>query len=99
MENKELKWKIEYIEDGIEKKEEGKALLGAPLHFSITLHNAIIKSVEGIVKIDISDDDRFFLNGYQTWTYSKEIDRKGKLTLVSELAIREIEFEVRKYGE
>ena len=68
MVNKELKWKIEYIEDGIEKKEEGKALLGEPLHLSIPLHNATIKSVEGIIDVNISDDDRFFLNGYQTWT-------------------------------
>ena len=45
MVNKELKWKMEYIEDGIEKKEEGKALLGEPLHLSIPLHNATIKSV------------------------------------------------------
>ena len=78
MVNKELKWKIEYIEDGIEKREEGKALLGEPLHLSKPLHNAIIKSVEGIIDVNISDDDRFFLNGYQTWTYSKEMDRNGK---------------------
>ena len=76
--SKEIQWKIEYIEGGIEKSEEGKAELDHILHISKKFDDATIKSIEGIIKIEIDDSLRFFLNGYQTWTYSKEMNRRGR---------------------
>ena len=70
--NKELVWKVEYIEDGKEKVDEGRETLSHTLHISKSFNNAVIKSVEGYLELNVSKDDVFFLNGYQTWTYSRE---------------------------
>ncbi|MCI7606022.1 MAG: alpha-galactosidase [Spirochaetales bacterium] len=76
--NKDFRWKVEYIENGKERIEEGRETLSHTLHLSKSFNNAVIKSVEGYLDLDISKDDMFFLNGYQTWTYSKEQDYRGK---------------------
>ena len=76
--SKEIQWKIEYIEGGIEKSEEGIAELDHILHISKKFDDATIKNIEGTIRIEIDDSLRFFLNGYQTWTYSKEMNRRGR---------------------
>lgn len=78
MKNKELYWSIEYSEEGIDKIEKGKVEPKGEVHIAYKLKNAIIKSVKAEMELDIENNDRFFLNGYQTWSYSKEQGIEGK---------------------
>lgn len=49
------------------------------LHLSIELPRGTIKSIKAELKWEMAEDERLFMNGYQTWTYSPELKRDGKL--------------------
>lgn len=76
--NSELKWRIQYSEKGVDKREEGTISFLEEIHITKRFDNAIIESVEASFSITPEEGDRFFLNGYQTWTHSREKDGKEK---------------------
>ena len=49
------------------------------LHLAADLPAGTLKSVCAELPWKMDAADRLFMNGYQTWTYSPELDRKGKL--------------------
>jgi alpha-galactosidase len=49
------------------------------LHLAADLPAGTLKSVRAELPWKMDAADRLFMNGYQTWTYSPELDRKGKL--------------------
>ena len=74
--NSEIKWRIQYSEKGVDKREEGTLSFLDEIHMTKRFDNAIIESVEASFSITPEEGDRFFLNGYQTWTHSREKDGK-----------------------
>ena len=58
----------------------------APVHpgcgavrLSADLPAGTLKTVRAELPWTMEADERLFMNGYQTWTYSPELDRNGKL--------------------
>ena len=49
------------------------------LHLSADLPAGTLKAVRAELPWTMEADERLFMNGYQTWTYSPELDRNGKL--------------------
>ena len=49
------------------------------LHLSADLPAGTLKTVRAELPWTMEADERLFMNGYQTWTYSPELDRNGKL--------------------
>ena len=52
---------------------------GGVLHLSADLPAGTLKTVCAELPWTMEADERLFMNGYQTWTYSPELDRNGKL--------------------
>lgn len=52
---------------------------GGVLHLSADLPAGTLKTVRAALPWKMAADERLFMNGYQTWTYSPELDRNGKL--------------------
>jgi alpha-galactosidase len=49
------------------------------LHITADVQNCTLKEVKGQLYCRCEEDERFFLNGYQTWTVSPEYDRSSKI--------------------
>ena len=49
------------------------------LHLSTDLPAGTLKAVRAELPWKMEADERLFMNGYQTWTYSPELNRNGKL--------------------
>ena len=49
------------------------------VHLSADLPAGTLKAVRATLPWTMEADERLFMNGYQTWTYSPELDRNGKL--------------------
>lgn len=49
------------------------------VHLSADLPAGTLKAVRAELPWKMEADERLFMNGYQTWTYSPELDRNGKL--------------------
>ena len=52
---------------------------GGALHLTADLPAGTLKAVRATLPWTMEADERLFMNGYQTWTYSPELDRNGKL--------------------
>lgn len=52
---------------------------GGVLHLSADLPAGTLKTVRAELPWTMEADERLFMNGYQTWTYSPELNRNGKL--------------------
>ena len=52
---------------------------GGALHLTADLPAGTLKAVRATLPWTMAADERLFMNGYQTWTYSPELDRNGKL--------------------
>lgn len=52
---------------------------GGALHLTADLPAGTLKTVRAELPWTMEADERLFMNGYQTWTYSPELDRNGKL--------------------
>ena len=52
---------------------------GGALHLTADLPAGTLKAVRAEMPWTMEADERLFMNGYQTWTYSPELDRNGKL--------------------
>lgn len=49
------------------------------VHLSTDLPAGTLKAVRAELPWKMEADERLFMNGYQTWTYSPELNRNGKL--------------------
>ena len=49
------------------------------LHLFTDMPAGTLKAVRAELPWKMEADERLFMNGYQTWTYSPELDRNGKL--------------------
>ena len=49
------------------------------VHLSADLPAGTLKAVRAELPWTMEADERLFMNGYQTWTYSPELSRNGKL--------------------
>ena len=52
---------------------------GGALHLTADLPAGTLKAVRAEMPWTMEADERLFMNGYQTWTYSPELDRNEKL--------------------
>ena len=52
---------------------------GGALHLTADLPAGTLKTVRAEMPWTMEADERLFMNGYQTWTYSPELNRNGKL--------------------
>ena len=52
---------------------------GGALHLTADLPAGTLKAVRATLPWTMEADERLFMNGYQTWTYSPELSRNGKL--------------------
>ena len=55
-----------FIENGCENIENGQ------IRISIPVHGVTMRDVRGELPLEAGEEDRIFMNGYQTWTYSPE---------------------------
>lgn len=52
---------------------------GGALHLTADLPAGTLKAVRAELPWKMATAERLFMNGYQTWTYSPELDRNGRL--------------------
>lgn len=52
---------------------------GGEVHISASLPPGEILSIKAELPWKMKDGEKLFMNGYQTWTYTPELDRDGKL--------------------
>ena len=57
---------------GPEKFSGMSELSGGPLRVRCEVPEGHLRDVEADMRLEIADDDRIFVNGYQTWTHSPE---------------------------
>ena len=48
-------------------------------HITCLLHDETIQKVKGTIRYSIAQEDKIFMNGYQTWTTCKEYSTKDKI--------------------
>ena len=57
---------------GPEKLSGMAELSPGPLHVRCEVPEGLLRDVEADMRLEITEGDRIFVNGYQTWTYSPE---------------------------
>lgn len=57
--------------------EGSKEFIPGELHIAPYLPEDTLRSVTAGIRLDMAADERVFMNGYQTWTYSPEQSREG----------------------
>ncbi len=62
-------------------KVEGECRLteNGEVHLSRVLPPGTVKNIRAEIPVSMGKDEVLFMNGYQTWTYSPELERNGKL--------------------
>lgn len=74
-----LKWKIKYNENGLDKSLSGEKEFSKECNIVLPLENEInVESILGEIDLPLSSSDRTWCNGYQTWTYNKEMEKNDK---------------------
>ena len=68
----DISWALTYTTESGEKRMEGREVFSSTLTIRKNLGDAVIEKVEATIDLDYGKDAGFFLNGYQTWTYSPE---------------------------
>ena len=68
----DISWSLTYTTESGEKRMEGREVFSSTLTIRKNLGEAVIEKVEATIGLDYGKDAGFFLNGYQTWTYSPE---------------------------
>lgn len=58
---------------------EGDTSFEGALHLVFPVHEETIDEIKAVVKIDVSDDEKIFMNGYQTWTTCPEYSRDDRI--------------------
>ena len=57
---------------GQEKLDGMAELSEGPLRIRCDVPEGLLRDVEADMRLEIAEDDRIFVNGYQTWTHSPE---------------------------
>jgi len=71
-----LNWKVNTDQNALNGEENWE---NGPLHITADLPAGTLQKVSAQVYHKCEADERFFLNGYQTWTVSPEYDRTSKI--------------------
>ena len=58
---------------------EGSVSFAGALHVIFPVHNETIEEVRADVKVDVADEEKIFMNGYQTWTTCPEYSRDDRI--------------------
>lgn len=59
--------------------QEGTADLSGELHLVLHTENETIDEIQAELAIDVADDEKIFVNGYQTWTHCREYTRRNRI--------------------
>ena len=70
----QVQWLIESIDQKI-KLQGNENWQDDALHIHVTTAQMILGNVEAKLSVSIAKDEKIFMNGYQTWTYSPELTR------------------------
>ena len=76
-----FKWKITLFDNGSEKTLSGSAEIpkNDSLPIVCDVPNGKLKSVRGAIKLSVNDDEKIFMNGYQTWTNCPEYGKNDRI--------------------
>ena len=58
---------------------EGSVSFTGALHVIFPVHNETIEEIRADVKVDVADEEKIFMNGYQTWTTCPEYSRDDRI--------------------
>lgn len=58
---------------------EGSVSFAGALHVIFPVHNETIEEIRADVKVDVADEEKIFMNGYQTWTTCPEYSRDDRI--------------------
>lgn len=72
-----LHWRAET--GGDIREGEAEVPLNGELHLAVELPRGTVKSIKAELEWPMADDEHLFMNGYQTWTYSPELKKDGKM--------------------
>lgn len=97
MHNTDLKWTVKTDRNTFEGS--AKITEGA-VRIDVELNNEILESVTAVMPYEMGPEERIFLNGYQSWTYSPELDKNGRYRGIDQIApllLRQFSFD--RYGD
>lgn len=78
----ELKWKIETDKKTYRGKEN---ISDGKVHIRPEVSECVIKKITAAFPLNMENNERLFMNGYQTWTYCPEYKKDGKIRGVSHI--------------
>jgi alpha-galactosidase len=71
-----FEWRIVTDDDMISNTENWQK---GPLHITADLAGSVIQKVTGHIALPFEDDEKIFMNGYQTWTVCPEYTKEDKI--------------------
>lgn len=86
--------------DGVSAIVGGECELKSIAHIRPVLPCGVIEYVRGKVNIDVSDGEKIFMNGFQTWTYSPEHAKNDRIHGIARLPkLLTDRFSIDRYGD
>ena len=58
---------------------EGSVSFDSEAHLIFPVHNETIEEIKAVTEISVADDEKIFVNGYQTWTHCRELTKKNRI--------------------
>ena len=97
----EFRWTVKALENGRDIEFSGSHdLTNGVNHITCELPSCMILEVKGTFLSTVMDDERIFMNGYQTWTFSPEYTKRSVMRGVNGLSPRLINhFSLDRYGD
>ncbi|MBR2759578.1 MAG: alpha-galactosidase [Solobacterium sp.] len=97
----ELRWTVKVLENGADREYKGSYdLVYGENHVTCDLDPCMILSVKGTVLLTVSEEERIFMNGYQTWTFCPEYSIHSRIRGTRQLPkIAVDKFSLDRYGD
>ena len=57
---------------------EGSVSFEDEVHLIFPVNNETIEEIKAVTEISVADDEKIFVNGYQTWTHCRELTKKNR---------------------
>lgn len=58
---------------------EGSCQLDEEMHLVFPVHDETIDSISAVIHLETADDEKIFMNGYQTWTHCREYTKRNRI--------------------
>ncbi|MBQ6533304.1 MAG: alpha-galactosidase [Solobacterium sp.] len=96
-----IKWKISYTDRNGRLEKSGEVHFDAGVfRLETDLPEAVLEKIEMTMPLNVDDDEKIFMNGYQTWTACPEYGVTDRIRGMQAMPKRAVEkFHLDRYGD